>query len=97
MNKSPKLLIILSALLLTFTAYLGFQVYQYQDEVDSYQYHTRNLSEQIEQLNDDIDDYRQELSKCKSSLQSAQFELIRKNSFSSRTYLMVALPKATIA
>jgi chromosome segregation ATPase len=94
MNKPPKLLIILSALLLSSTGYLGFRVYKYQDEVDSYQYQTRNLSEQIDQLNDKLDGYRQELSECKSSLQSAQFELIRKNSFSSRTYINGSLTES---
>jgi chromosome segregation ATPase len=86
MNKTFRILILISAFLMIAVLYLSFKLSDYQKENEYKEQTIQSLNDKIEELNKEINQFSDELTNCQTSLQSAQNQLLSKKSFSSRSF-----------
>lgn len=81
-----KVIIASAALLFVTSTYFGYDSYQLKNELKHKRYEISSLEEKISSLEQEIKTNEDELSNCKEELKTAQYETIKRGSFSSRTY-----------
>ena len=81
-----KLLITSTALLFIATVYLVYSNTQFKNELEYKQSEISSLENKVSSLEQEIESYQDQLSNCKENLKTAQFEMIKRSSFSTRTY-----------